>query len=201
MAGAVDCRPMAFKMPRNSLFAVLLRSRWWVSLAVGLGIGVVAAALLPDAYRAVGALSGFPFLVIAALAAWRQRHAPSPAELARAQETLARAAWPAFADALQAAFERDGWRVTRGTREPVDFVLERRGRQMVVAARRWKSARVGLEALRALQTAREAAQAADALLIALGDISDAARPFAAQHRIAVWQAAEVAQALRGRLPA
>jgi restriction system protein len=72
---------------------------------------------------------------------------------------------------------------------------------MVVAARRWKSARVGLEALRALQAAREAREAPDALLIALGELTDTARPFAARHRIAVWQAAEIAQALRGKLPA
>ena len=191
---------MAFKLPKNSLFAVLLRSRWWVSLSVGVVLGVVATALLPDAYRGVGPLTGAPFFVIAALAAWRQRHAPSDAELARTRESLTRAAWPAFADALQAAFERDGWQVERGTGEPVDFVLERKGRQMVVAARRWKSARVGLEALRALQAAREAREAPDALLIALGELTDTARPYAAQHRIAVWQASEIAQALRGRLP-
>lgn len=192
---------MALRLPRNSLFSVLLRSRWWVSGAIGVGIGVVATALLPEAYRAVGPLTGAPFLVICALAAWRQRHAPSAGQLARTQEAVARASWPAFADALQAAFEREGWRVERGGREPVDFVLERRGRRMVVAARRWKSARVGLEALRALQAAREAAQAPDALLIATGELTDTARPFAAQQRIAVWQLAEIAQALRGALPA
>lgn len=192
---------MAFQLPRNSLFAVLLRSRWWVSLSTGVVLGLIATALLPDAYRAVGPLTGAPFFVISAMAAWRQRHAPSPAELARTQEALTRAAWPAFADALQAAFERDGWQVERGTREPVDFVLERKGRQMVVAARRWKSARVGLETLRALQAAREAREAPDALLIALGELTDTARPYAAQHRIALWQAAEIAQALRGKLPA
>lgn len=192
---------MAFQLPRNSLFAVLLRARWWVSVLLGGLLGVIATALLPDAYRSVGPLTGLPFFVIAALAAWRQRHAPSEAEQTRVHEVLTRAAWPAFADALQGAFERDGWRVERGTREPVDFVLERKGRQMVVAARRWKSARVGLEALRALQAAREARDAPDALLIALGELSDTARPFAAQHGIAVWQLGEIAQALRGKLPA
>jgi restriction system protein len=45
--------------------------------------------------------------------------------------------------------------------------------------------------------AREAAEAPDALCIALGELIDSAKPFAAEHRIAVWQAAELAQALRG----
>ena len=190
---------MAFRMPRNSLFAVLLRSRWWVSFGIGTGIGAVAAALLPDSYKGAGALSGFPFLVIAGLAAWRQRNEPSAAELARANEALAGMSWKALATALEAAFVRDGWQVQRGPAEPVDFVLERRGRTMLVAARRWKSARVGLEALRALQAAREAAGDVDALLIATGELSDAARPYAAEHRITVWQTAEMAQALRGSL--
>jgi restriction system protein len=71
-----------------------------------------------------------------------------------------------------------------------------------VSARRWKSARTGLETLRALQAAREAAEAHDALCIALGELTDTARPFAAAHRIAIWQANEIAQALRGvALPA
>ena len=68
---------------------------------------------------------------------------------------------------------------------------------MLVCARRWKSARTGLESLRALQAARDAGDAPDALYIGLGALTDTARSFAAEHRIAIWQAAELAQALRG----
>jgi restriction system protein len=68
---------------------------------------------------------------------------------------------------------------------------------MVVSARRWKSANTGLEVLRALQAARQASEAPDALWIGLGPLSDNARPFAAEHRIAIWHAAELAHALRG----
>jgi len=48
--------------------------------------------------------------------------------------------------------------------------------------------------------AREAADAPDALHIGLGAISDNARPFAAEHRIAIWQAPELAHALRALPP-
>jgi restriction system protein len=37
-------------------------------------------------------------------------------------------------------------------------------------------------------------------VIALGELTDTARPYAAQHRIAVWQAADLAYALRGPAP-
>ncbi len=77
-----------------------------------------------------------------------------------------------------------------------DFELLRKGQTLLVSARRWKSARTGLEPLRELQAAREKADAA-ALCIGLGEISEPAAAFATQHRISVWRAAELAEALRG----
>ena len=187
---------MNFKMPRNSLFAVLLRAPWWVSLAIAAGLSLVLAALLPAEYRVAGALSTFPFLVIGALAAWRQAQRPSAAEVARTQERVAAMAWPAFAALLEEAFRRDGFEVRPGVASPVDFELARSGRRMLVSARRWKSAQTGVEPLRALQAARRAADTSDALLICMGGLTDTARPYATEHSIQVWQAAELAQALR-----
>lgn len=183
-------------MAPNSLFAVLLRSPWWVSLLVAAVLALLAGALLPRDYRVAGALGTLPFVVIAVLAARRQWHQPSAATVSRTVQAVGAMAWPAFAQALQAAFERDGFTVRRGAHTAVDFELERKGRTMLVSARRWKAAHTGLEALRALQAAREAAEAPDALYIGLGELSDGARAFAAEHRIAVWQAAELAQSLR-----
>lgn len=192
---------MKLRMAKNSLFAILLRKPWWVSLAIAAALGLVAAALLPAAYKAVGVFSGLPFLVIAAVAAWRQARLPSAARVEATRTAVAGMAWPAFAALLERAFAREGWRVERAGAGSHDFVLEREGRRMLVGARRWKSAQTGLEALRALQAAREQSDASDALLIGLGALSDAARTFAAGHRIGIWQAPEIARALDGLLPA
>lgn len=191
---------MKLRMARNSLFATLLRSPWWVSVVVAAVVALLAAALLPAGYRAVGVLSALPFAVIGAVAAWRQRGMPSKAQVAQAAATVGSMSWPQFAAVLEQAFRRDGYAVRRGNTGAFDFELEREGRTMLVAARRWKSARTGLEVLRALQAARDHMQAADALLIGLGEFTDTARPYAVEHRIAVWQAAELAQALRGLPP-
>jgi restriction system protein len=188
---------LKFKMAEKSLFATLLRSPWWVSLMIAAVLGLLAMSLLPADYRVVGATSGLPFLVIAVIAAARQWRMPSAARVAQTQQAVAAMAWPEFAALLEAAFRRDGYRVAPGRVGAVDFELERQGRTMLVSARRWKSARTGLEALRPLQAAREAAGAADALYIGLGELTDTARPFAATQRIAIWQAGEVALALRG----
>ncbi len=191
-----------FKMPPNSLFAMLLRKPWWLSATIGCVLGLVAAALLPSEYRVVGALSGFPFLVIAVLAAKRQWGLPNAARVQLTQDSVSAIGWPAFAALLTQAFERDGHTVTPGKGEAMDFLLERQGQLMAVSARRWKSARVGIETLRALQNGRDTAEASHALCICLGELTDSARAFASVQGITVWQATELALALRDiKLPA
>ena len=191
---------MKLRLARNSLFAVLLRSPWWISAVIALALGMASFALLPEQFRVVGALSGLPFAVIAALAARQQWRLPSAARVAETHAALGAMAWPAFADLLEQSFRRDGYSVERSEAVGVDFVLERKGRRLLVCARRWKSARTGMEALRTLQAAREATDAADALYIGLASLTETARLFASEHRIAIWHASELANALRGLPP-
>ena len=184
-------------MAENSLFAILMRSPWWISLVIAAVLGGLGAAFLPEPYKVGGALSGAPFIVIAALAARRQWHVPSAARVKQTQAAVSAMGWPQFAQLLQQAFERDGYSVQRGKAAPVDFELARAGRRTLVSARRWKSARTGLDALRLLQTARENDDASEALHVGLGELSDNARAFAAQHGMKIWQTAELAQSLQG----
>ncbi|MFO1327389.1 MAG: restriction endonuclease [Rubrivivax sp.] len=186
------------RMHRNSLFAVLLRKPWWLSVLIGLGIGLAAAALAPADWRGVALMTGLPFLVVGGIALVRGRGRPDAAEVERTAQAARALGWPAFAEQLHEAFARDGWAVQRVEAPSHDFVLERGGRRMLVAARRWKSAHLGLEPLRALQAARQAQDVSDALCIALGGPSAPARRYADEQRIALWQAAELAQALRRR---
>lgn len=194
---------MAFKLPPNSLFAVLLRAPWWVSLLVAALLGLVAAALLPAQFRAVGALSGFPFAVVSAVAARRQWRLPSAARVQQTQAAVSSLAWPAFRVLLDQGFRHGGFTVlaAEGGNDAVDVVLQRQGQRTLVSARRWKSARLGVEPLRALQAARQADDGAtglpDAVCICLGGASDNAAAFARQHGITLWQAAELALVLRG----
>jgi len=185
------------RMAKNSLFAILLRSPWWVSEAIASALVLLGLAVLADPFRTMAILSGVPFAVIGAVAARRQWHVPSTARVSETREALAKMSWPAFGDLLEQSFRRDGYTVSKSKAGAVDFELNRNGRRMLVCARRWKSARTGLDALRALQAERDAADQPDGLYIGLGALTDTALSFAREHGIAVWDAGELARALRG----
>ncbi|MCZ7561831.1 MAG: restriction endonuclease [Burkholderiaceae bacterium] len=145
---------MKFQPAQNSLFAILLRSRWWISFVVA-GAFVSAPALLPPEWFVVGAVGALPFTVIRCIAAWRQWRAPDPeARVAEALQALR--AMP-----LERILRRDRgvfaatatrWRrpATRGR-----LRVNRGGRVSLVACKRWKVTWVGIEPLRELRAAQQ----------------------------------------------
>lgn len=193
---------MKYKMAPNSLFAILLRSPWWISVAIALVLMLVATALLPADLRVVGAMGGLPFLVLGFVALKRQWHAPSARQVEALSQQAATMAWPAWRDALERAWQRDGFTVERLGEGAADLRITRGGRSVLVCARRWKAARVGAEALQALRTAADAREdGSSCAFITLGELSPQARRVAESARVEVLQAPALAQLLRGVLPA
>jgi restriction system protein len=184
---------LKLKMHPNSLFAVLARSPWWLSLALAAGVVAALRFVLPDAYAFFAAA---PFIAIAGYAAWRQLRAPSAAKVQRSLETLRAKPWEEFAAALEAAFRREGYAVTRLDSRQADLELARGGRVVVVACKRWKVARTGIEPLRELLAARRSREAHECIYIAAGELSANAAAFSAQHGIRLMDGAELAQLLR-----
>lgn len=190
---------MKFKMAPNSLFAVLLRSPWWISFGIAGLFALVALALLPEQFRTVGALGGLPFAVVGAVALWRQLRAPSARESEAILQAVTRMPWAEFRSALEQAFARDGYAVERGPGE-ADFLLRRQGRTTLVAAKRWKAARHGEEALQALASSARA-QDAGCMYVALGELSPNAQRLAGKQGVQLVQAGAIVQLLRGiKLP-
>lgn len=166
---------MKFKMAEKSLFAILLRSPWWISLLVAAVFALASKAVLPPEYVAIGALGGFPFLVIAVVAAWRQSRAPDPALQAAALERAGAMSWREFSAALTQSWGRQGYSVGRLDGHAADFRLERNGQVSLVSCRRWKAASHGVAALRELDALRQAQGAQHAVHISLGPLTDTAR--------------------------
>jgi restriction system protein len=184
---------MKLEINKNSLFAVLLRSPWWISLAVAAGLVAAVRLVLPDIYAVFAAL---PFIVIAAYAAWQQLRAPSAAKVARSLEALRARPWDEFAAGLEAAFRRDGYSVSRLDGRDADLELERAGRVLLVSCKRWKVARTGIEPLRELHAARLRREAQGCIYVAAGDVTENAIAFSAQNGITLLRGAELAKLLR-----
>jgi restriction system protein len=180
------------RMHPNSLFAILMRSPWWLSIAAAAGMFAVARLLVPATYAAFAAL---PFVVIAGYAAWRQLRAPSAARTAGALERLRAMTWEDFGAALEDAFRREGYAVTRLGRGQADLELSRHGRTSLVACKRWKAVRTGVEPLRDLEAAGRKRGAGECIFVAAGEVTENARAFAAQKNIRMLEGAELAKLL------
>lgn len=188
---------MKLKMSEKSLFAILLRSPWWISLSVAGLFALVSSAVMPAEYAAVGVLGGFPFLVIAVIAAWCQRRAPHPALLATALERARAMSWREFSAAVEQALSRQGYSVTRLDGDAADFKLERQGQVSLVSCRRWKAVSHGIEVLRELDAVRQAQGAQQAIYISLGPLTDQARRYAQDAGIRLIQGNDLALLLAG----
>jgi len=184
---------MKFAMPRDSLFAILLRSPWWTSLLVAVGAVAGLRLVLPDIYAFFSAL---PFIVIAAYAAFQQLRAPSAAKVAQSLEALRAKPWEEFAGAVESAFRHDGYAVSRLDGREADFELTKAGRVSLVSCKRWKVARTGIEPLRELDAARRRREAHHCIYIAAGDVTENAVAFAAKNSVTLLRGAELVRLLK-----
>ena len=184
---------MNFRLPENSLFAILLRSRWWISLLVGFGTFLAVRLFLDEGFAFFAAL---PFFVIAAMALWRQFRVPSGARLEAAVGGLRAMAWEEFARALEQGYRRDNYAVQR-VEGAADFELQRAGQLTLVAARRWKASRNGVEPLKELAAAGEAKGATECVYVIAGELSENAQKFAEKARIKLVRGAELVKLATG----
>lgn len=184
------------KMAPNSLFAILLRSPWWISLLIAVLIVAGAQALLEGPWTLVFAAPAFPFLVIAAMAAWRQLRQPSPDRQRRMLDELGALPWPRVAALLSAAFEHEGSRCELLKDAAVDFRLSKGSTTTLVQARRWKAAMLGADSLRELLEARERLGAQEVAVVFVGKPSDAAAALIKKHGIRLLGPAELAVLIR-----
>ena len=182
---------MKWEMHENSLFAVLLRSPWWLSLLIAIAIAAALRVFLPLEFAIFG---GLPFLVIACVAGWRQFRRPGAKRIAA---TLGRArglSADVFRAELEEGFRRKGYSAKRGE-GAADLVITQRGIVTLVGCRRWKAARTGIEPLREFDAATSEQAAHKRLYVAVGEVSDTARAFAAKKGIGLVQEEELARLL------
>jgi restriction system protein len=187
---------MNFKLREQSLFAILLRSPWWISFLVAGGIGLISRAALPENFSAYALFSGGPFLIIGFIAAWQQWRRPSESDTGKILDAVANMAWSSFSDAVEESYRGDGYEVTRFTGGGADFEISKAGTKRLVACKRWKAARQGIEPLRELRTSAEASGIRDCIYLTVGEVTENAHRFAAANHIDLVQGVRLAQLLR-----
>ncbi len=177
---------------KRSLFAILSRSPWWLSVLIAAAVFMAVRLFMPD-YAAFAAT--LPFLGIAGYAGWRQSRVLSAERVDEALAALRAMSWQEFAAIMEAAFRSDGYAVVALNRGAADFELRKSGRVALAGCKRWKVAQTGIEPLRELLLAKEAAGAQECIYVAAGDLSQNARQFAAQKEIRLLCEVELAQFL------
>jgi restriction system protein len=181
----------SMKLPENSLFAILLRARWWVSLGVAAIAFALIRLLVPTPYAAFGAS---PFLVIALVVLWRELRRPGAKKVAAALGRARAMSAEEFSRALEAAFRREGYSVARAG-GAVDLELTHDGRVTLVACRRWKATRTGVEPLREFDAATAGRGAFSRMYVAVGEVTENARAFAKEKAIRLLHDEELARLL------
>jgi restriction system protein len=184
-----------FKMSENSLFAMLLRSSWWISLVVGLGLLLVVRLFVPDDYVWPATSISLPFFGIAAYVAWKQFSRPGAGRVRDTLDAVRAMPLKEFTALLEQAYVREGYRVTRLS-GAADLKIIKMGKITLVCGKRCKAASHGAEPLRELDRQREAEDAHDALYIAFDGITENAQAFAAKHRIRIVDGQELTALLR-----
>jgi len=179
---------MKLRMAENSVFAILLRSPWWISFALAFGIFLLSRLWVPPLYAAAVPI---PLFVIGCVAAWRQLRTPGAARVAERLEALRALTWSEFSAAIEAAYAGEGYAVRRLKLPQADFELTRDGRKLLVGCKRWKVARTGTEPLRELQAVGHARHDDELRYIVAGELTEQARAFAAKKDIRIVEGAEL----------
>lgn len=174
---------MKLKMSENSLFAILLRSPWWISFAIVAVIALASIALLPPDYVPFGVMGGLPIFVVGVMAALKQWRAPNPARVAEALAQASTLSWRDFSGRVEAIYAQQGYTVSRLNNAATDFQLVKGGTTTLVSCKRWKAANQGIDAVRDLVAAKEAQGAQQCSYLSLSPLSDTAKRFATAQQV------------------
>jgi restriction system protein len=182
---------------QTTLFQVLARQPWWVSILVAFGMFWIAYAVYPP----VAPFFALPFALLAIYIGIRQWRSGVPSNPDEQLETLRNMSWESFSAAVSEAYRREGYAVSPSREQGYDFRLTRDGRVTLLQCRRWKVNQVGADPVRELARAVDRVQAYRGICLATGEFSAPARKLAAAEPLALVSGTELVMLVkRGRKP-
>jgi restriction system protein len=177
---------------QTTLFQVLARQPWWISLLVAFAMFWVAYAVYPP----VAPFFALPFMVLAIYIGIKQWRSGVPSNPGEQLETLRNMSWESFSAAVSEAYRRQGYAVSPSREQGYDFTLTRDGRVTLLQCRRWKVNQVGAEPVRELARAVDRMQAYRGICLATGEFSVPARKLAAAEPVALVSGTELVVLVR-----
>lgn len=189
---------MAFKMSENSLFAMLLRSPWWYSALIGVIVIAISVAIVGGQYALLGLFGALPFLGIAGYTGFKQLQQPSMKRIQQVQAEARQMSATQIANKIAESYEAIRFDVEKFKGNAADLELVRGNRKILLCAKRFKVGNTGIEPLKQMVAAGEHVEATSYLYVALGDISTAAKDYAAKNDIELIQAAKLAAYFDGK---
>jgi restriction system protein len=181
--------------PKGSLFALLVRTPFWVSLLIAGALFAMARNFLPNLLAAATTL---PFLGTAAFAGWRQFKTPSPTRVTATLDRLRAMTWEQFSAVIAETFQREGYEVGILESGAANYELLKNGYKSLLGCKRWKVVQTGIGPLRELFEVMQARQARDCIYVATGDFTETAQAFALEKGMRLLNGAELAK-LVGRV--
>ena len=174
---------------RESLFQILLRQPWWVTLLVAIGIYALARAIFPP----VALFAALPFGVLCAYIAIRQWRSGSMVNATERLDALRAMDWEGFSTLIADAYRKRGYAVHPAQASGYDFRLTQGGRVTLVQCRRWKVNQVGVGPLKELAGAVQREDASHGICITAGEFSAPARALVATEPLSLVHGSELAQ--------
>lgn len=172
---------------QTTLFQLLARQPWWLSVLVAFAMFWLAYAVYPP----VAPFFALPFVVLALYIGFTQWRSGVPSNPHEQLETLRNMSWESFSAAVCDAYRRQGYAVSPSSEQGYDFTLTQAGRVTLLQCRRWKVNQVGAEPVRELARAVDRAQAYRGICLATGEFSGPARKIAAAEPVALVSGTEL----------
>lgn len=180
---------LPWNMAQETLFRILLRQPWWVTLLVAFALFGIVHAIFPP----IAPFMALPFAALSGYIAYRQWRGTASVDAGERLASLRAMPWEEFSAVVTEAYRRQGYAVVPAAGTGYDFKLTKDGRVTLLHCRRWKVNQVGAGPVRDLARAVAREDAYKGICIAAGDFSEPARKLTSTEPVTLLSGTELVE--------
>ena len=180
-------------MAQETLFRILSRQPWWVTLLVGFGIYALARVV----YEPIAPFMAVPFVALSIYIGYSQWRGGAVVDVGERIVELRAMSWEEFSTAVTDAYRREGYAVAPADKGGYDFKLTKGARVTLLQCRQWKVSQVGAAPVRELAKAIDRDEAYNGICIMCSDFTAPARELATKEPITLVSGRELVELVGG----